>query len=54
LTKKDVRSFDHDRRIQVGKMQSMIFKPDNALPIDSPNALLCDTVSLERKIRFKI
>ena len=47
LTKNDVKSFDHDRRVQVGETQSMIFQLADTPPIDSPNAPASDTADGE-------
>jgi hypothetical protein len=44
LTENDVGLLDHDRRIQVGETQSMLFQPGDAPPVDSPNAPPLDTV----------
>jgi hypothetical protein len=47
LTTQDVGSFDHDRRVQVGETQSMVFQLGDNPPIDSPNAPASDTVDGE-------
>jgi hypothetical protein len=47
LTAQDVGSFDHDRRVQVGETQSMVFQLGDNPPIDSPNAPASDTVDGE-------
>jgi hypothetical protein len=47
LTEGDVESINHNRRIQVGERQSMIFKQGDNPPVNSPNAPPYDTVTGE-------